>query len=86
MHIGQILRDVDVCIRHGVIVTNTPDVLTAATAELAVALMLDVVRRVSEGDRGLRAGTRWIWSPTYMLGATLRGRLLGVVGLGRIGR
>jgi len=45
-----------------------------------------VVRRVSEGDRMLRAETPWIWSPTYMLGATLRGRLLGVVGLGRIGR
>lgn len=78
--------DVDACTRRGVIATNTPDVLTAATAELTVTLMLDVVRRVSEGDRMLRAQTPWIWSPTYMLGATLRGRLLGVVGLGRIGR
>ena len=66
--------------------TNTPDVLTAATAELTLAIMLDVVRRISEGDRGIRAGTTWIWSPTYMLGATLENRLLGVVGLGRIGR
>jgi glyoxylate reductase len=78
--------DVDACTRHGVIVTNTPDVLTAATAELALTLMLDAVRRVTEGDRGLRSRRPWIWSPTYMLGATLRGRLLGIVGLGRIGR
>ena len=78
--------DVEACTRHGVVVTNTPDVLTAATAELTLAIMLDVVRRISEGDRGIRAGTTWIWSPTYMLGATLENRLLGVVGLGRIGR
>jgi glyoxylate reductase len=48
--------------------------------------MLDVTRRVTEGDRLLRAQTPWIWAPTFMLGTTLRGRLLGVVGLGRIGR
>ena len=78
--------DVKACTRHAVVATNTPDVLTAATAELTMTLLLNVVRRVSEGDRMLRAGTPWIWSPTYMLGATLRGRLLGVVGLGRIGR
>jgi glyoxylate reductase len=77
--------DVDACTRRGVIVSNTPDVLTAATAELTLGLMLDVVRRITEGDRGLRAGSPWVWSPTYMLGETLRGRLLGIVGLGRIG-
>ena len=78
--------DVDACSRRGVVVSNTPDVLTAATAELAVALMLDVTRRVTEGDRLLRARTPWIWAPTFMLGGTLRGRLLGIIGLGRIGR
>ncbi|MEX2613087.1 MAG: D-glycerate dehydrogenase [Gaiellaceae bacterium] len=77
--------DVDACSRRGVIVANTPDVLTAATAELAMTLMLDVTRRVSEGDRRLRAQTPWIWAPTFMLGRTLRGRLLGIIGLGRIG-
>ncbi len=78
--------DVEACTRHRVVVTNTPDVLTFATAELALTLMLDAVRRVTEGDRGLRAGTSWIWSPTFMLGASLQGRVLGIVGLGRIGR
>ena len=78
--------DVEACTRHGVIATNTPEVLTEATAELTITLLLNVVRRVSEGDRMLRKEVPWIWSPTYMLGATLRGRLLGVVGLGRIGR
>ena len=78
--------DVDACARHGVLVSNTPDVLTSATAELALTLMLDVARRVTEGDRMLRARKPWIWTPTFMLGRTLRGRLLGVVGLGRIGK
>jgi len=77
--------DLDECTRRGVIVSNTPGVLTAATAELTVALILDLVRRVSEGDRLIRRREPWIWSPTFMLGATLEGRLLGIVGLGRIG-
>jgi len=77
--------DVDACSRRGVVVSNTPDVLTTTTAELALALMLDVMRRVTEGDRLLRARKPWIWTPTFMLGRTLRGRLLGIVGLGRIG-
>ena len=78
--------DVDACTRRGVLASNTPDVLTAATAELTMALMLDVVRRVAEGDRLVRSGEPWIWAPTFMLGASLRGRLLGIVGFGRIGR
>jgi len=78
--------DVAACARRGVVVANTPDVLTEATAELTVALMLDLVRRVAEGDRFLRARRPWIWAPTFMLGRSLRGRTLGVVGLGRIGR
>ncbi len=78
--------DVDAATRRGVVVTNTPDVLTRATAELTLALLLDLVRRVTEGDRFLRARRPWIWSPTFMLGAGLSGKTLGVVGLGRIGR
>jgi glyoxylate reductase len=77
--------DVDAATRRGVLVANTPDVLTEATAELAIALMLDLARRVSEGDRFLRSGERWDWAPTFMLGSSPSGRTLGIVGLGRIG-
>jgi lactate dehydrogenase-like 2-hydroxyacid dehydrogenase len=77
--------DVDAATRRRVLVANTPEVLTEATAELAIALMLALSRRVSEGDRFLRAGAKWNWAPTFMLGSTLRGQTLGVVGLGRIG-
>lgn len=83
--VGHDNVDVDAATRRGVLVANTPDVLTEATAELAVALMLDLSRRVSAGDRFLRSGERWDWAPTFMLGSTLRGRTLGIVGLGRIG-
>jgi glyoxylate reductase len=78
--------DVPAATRHGVLVSNTPDVLTEATAELTVALMLAIARRIAEGDRLIRRREPWIWAPTFMLGATLRGRTLGIVGLGRIGR
>jgi glyoxylate reductase len=78
--------DVAAARARGVIVTNTPDVLTEATADLAIGLILDVTRRISEGDRLVRAG-RWSgWSLDFMLGAELRGRQLGVIGYGRIGR
>lgn len=70
----------------GVLVTNTPDVLTDATAEFAIASMLSLVRRVTDGDRFLRRREPWIWAPTMMLGNGAGGRLLGVVGYGRIGR
>jgi glyoxylate reductase len=65
--------DVPAATRHGVLVSNTPDVLTEATAELTVALMLAVARRIAEGDRLIRRREPWIWAPTFMLGATLRG-------------
>ena len=77
--------DLPAATRRRILVANTPDVLTEATAELTIALILDLVRRVSEGDRFLRRGERWVWAPTFMLGAGLRGRTLGIVGLGRIG-
>ena len=78
--------DLAAATRRGVVVTNTPGVLTRATAELTLTLILDLLRRVTEGDRFLRRGTPWIWSPTFMLGSGLGGRTLGIVGLGRIGR
>jgi glyoxylate reductase len=70
----------------GVIVANTPDVLTDATAELAIALTLALLRRVAEGDRLLRRESRWSFSLEFMLGESLRGKTFGVIGPGRIGR
>jgi len=70
----------------GVWVTNTPDVLTEATADFTMALLLAVTRRLVEGDRVVRAGAFTGWRPDYMMGAGLQGRVLGIVGLGRIGR
>ena len=70
----------------GVLVTNTPDVLTDATAELAITLMLMAARRAGEGERKLRAGLWGAWTPTDMLGAQVTGKSFGVVGFGRIGQ
>jgi|SRR5690625_3467616 len=78
--------DVNAATERSVTVTNTPDVLTDATAEFAIALMLSLVRRVTDGDRFLRNREPWVWAPTMMLGNGIRDRLLGVVGFGRIGR
>jgi len=69
----------------GVVVTNTPDVLTEATAELTWALILSVTRRIPEGDRLVRRGGWRGWALDFMLGMELRGKQLGIVGLGRIG-
>jgi len=70
----------------GIIVTNTPDVLTDATADLTWALILAVTRRVSEGERLVRRGAWKGWALDFMLGPELRGKQLGIVGFGRIGR
>jgi glyoxylate reductase len=70
----------------GVIVTNTPDVLTEATADFTWGLILSVTRRIPEGERLLRRGGWSGWALDFMLGADLRGKQLGIVGLGRIGR
>ena len=78
--------DLEEATRRGIVVANTPDVLTRATAEMTIALMLALLRRVAEGDRLLRRGERWVWAPTFMLGRGLAGLTLGVVGPGRIGR
>jgi glyoxylate reductase len=72
--------------RRGVIVTNTPDVLTDAVAELTWGLILGVMRRLAEGDRVIRAGKWNRWSFEFMLGAGLTGKQLGIIGGGRIGR
>src|SRR4051794_23837152 len=77
--------DLEACRRRDVVVTNTPDVLTETTAELAIALTLSLLRRVSEGDRFLRARKPWGFGLEFMLGAGLRGRRFGIVGPGRIG-
>ncbi len=77
---------VDAAKARGVVVTNTPDVLTNATADLAWALILAVARRVVEGDQMVRQH-RWTgWSPTQMLGTDLSGKTLGIIGMGRIGQ
>jgi lactate dehydrogenase-like 2-hydroxyacid dehydrogenase len=78
--------DLDAARGHGVVVTNTPGVLTAATAELAIALLLALVRRVGEGDRFVRAREPWRFSLEFMLGSGLAGKTMLVVGAGRIGR
>ena len=70
----------------GVVVTNTPDVLTEATADFTWGLILAVTRRIPEGERLLRRGGWSGWALDFMLGSDLRGKQLGVVGLGRIGR
>jgi glyoxylate reductase len=70
----------------GISVTNTPGVLTAATAELTWALILAVARRIGEGERLVRAGLWSGWAPTQLRGWSLAGKLLGIVGAGRIGR
>ena len=78
--------DLDACRRRGVAVTNTPDVLTNATAELALALALAAGRRMTEAEADLRGG-RWRgWDPGAYLGLELTGATFGVVGMGRIGR
>ena len=76
--------DLEACRRRRVVVSNTPDVLTETTAELTIAMMLALLRRVAEGDRLIRRGEQWIWAPNLMLGRGLHGLTLGLVGHGRI--
>ncbi|HEY5597757.1 MAG TPA: D-glycerate dehydrogenase, partial [Kiloniellales bacterium] len=72
--------------RRGLVVTNTPDVLSDATAEIALLLMLGAARRAAEGERLVRAGAWKSWSPTFMLGTQVTGKRLGIIGMGRVGR
>jgi glyoxylate reductase len=78
--------DVGYAKTHGIAVTNTPGVLTAATAELTWALILAVTRRVGEGERMVRSGSWTGWMPAQLRGMSLEGKTLGIVGAGRIGR
>ena len=84
--VGYDNLDLDACTERGVLATNTPDVVTEATADLTWALLLAAARRVAEGDRFMRSGRPWIWGPEFFLGREVHGKTLGVVGLGRIGR
>ncbi|WP_447728131.1 2-hydroxyacid dehydrogenase [Sphingomonas koreensis] len=78
--------DLDAAREGGIAVTNTPDVLTDATADIAMTLILMATRRTGEGERELRAGEWTGWRPTHLLGCSLRGKMLGLVGYGRIAR
>lgn len=78
--------DLPTCKRLGIVVTNTPDVLTDATAEIAVTLMLMAARRAGEGERQVRDHKWDGWAPTRMIGADVTGKTLGLVGFGRIGQ
>ncbi|MEK6372772.1 MAG: D-glycerate dehydrogenase [Acidobacteriota bacterium] len=77
--------DVEAARELGVIVTNTPGVLTEATADLTMALILAVTRRVIEGDAEVRRTLRCEWEPLHLLGTSLQGKRLGIIGMGRIG-
>jgi len=72
--------------QRGIVVTNTPDVLTEDTADMTMALLLAVPRRLSEGERLVRSGDWAGWSPTSMLGHRIWGKRLGIIGMGRIGQ
>ena len=78
--------DVEAARRHGIAVTNTPDVLSECTADLTVMLMLMVARRAGLGEREVRSDAWAGWRPTHLLGSKVSGKTLGIIGFGRIGR
>ncbi len=78
--------DIAAAKQRGLVVTNTPEVLTDCTADLAMTLLLAVARRAGEGERHVRAGA-WVgWRPTHMVGTKVTGKTIGIIGMGRIGR
>ena len=77
--------DVAACKNKNVLVTNTPGVLTDATADIAMALILMTTRRLSEGERVIRNQDPWAWGMFYMLGSSIQNQTLGIVGMGQIG-
>lgn len=77
--------DVEAAREHGVVVTNTPGVLTEATADLTMGLILALLRRIVEGDREVRTTGACVWEPLHLLGTSLTGKRLGIIGMGRIG-
>ncbi|ANW63694.1 D-glycerate dehydrogenase [Mycobacterium sp. djl-10] len=84
--VGYDNLDVPAILGRGAVATNTPGILVDATADLTIALLLDVTRRVNEGDRLIRSGRPWSWDVGFLLGVGLRGRRLGIIGMGSIGR
>jgi len=78
--------DVDAATQRGIVVTNTPGVLTDDTADINMALILAVPRRLAEGRRAMEAGNFTGWSPTWMMGSRIAGKRLGIIGMGRIGQ
>ena len=78
--------DTEAAKEHGLIVTNTPEVLSDATAELTMMLMLGAARRASEGERLVRSREWKDWSPSFMVGTQLTGKRLGIIGFGRVGQ
>lgn len=78
--------DVSACADRGVMATNTPGVLTEATADIAFALVLMATRRLGEGERLIRSGTPWQWGMFFLLGSGIQGKTLGIVGMGDIGQ
>ncbi|GAA4131849.1 2-hydroxyacid dehydrogenase [Aminobacter aganoensis] len=78
--------DTDAAQARGIVVTNTPGVLTDCTADIGMSLLLSVARRAGEGERQLRAGQWAGWCPTHMIGAKVTGKTIGIIGMGRIGK
>lgn len=78
--------DLEAFKQRGIVVTNTPDVLSDATAEIALLLMLGAARRAGEGERMMRDGTWKDWSPAFMVGKAVTGKRLGIIGMGRVGQ
>lgn len=84
--VGYTHIDVELAKDHGIAITNTPDVLSECTADLAMTLMLMVARRAGEGEREVRAGAWAGWRPTHLVGTKVSGKTLGIIGFGRIGQ
>ncbi|RDD60577.1 2-hydroxyacid dehydrogenase [Ferruginivarius sediminum] len=78
--------DLEAAAKRGIVVTNTPDVLSDATAEIALLLTLGAARRASEGERLVRSGGWKDWSPAFMVGTQVTGKTVGIVGMGRVGQ
>ncbi|MGO4585598.1 2-hydroxyacid dehydrogenase [Arthrobacter sp. 2RAF6] len=78
--------DVPACTERSIVATNTPGVLTDATADIAMGLVLMATRRLGEGERLIRSGQAWKWGMFFLLGSSLQGKILGVVGMGGIGQ
>jgi glyoxylate reductase len=86
MAVGYNNIDLEAATRRGILVSNTPGVLTEATADLAFSLILGTARRIVEGDRMVREGRFKFWAPFHFLGREVSGKTIGIVGMGRIGK